>query len=307
MKNILIALTAITLTSCGIFGNSYNDDRYEKAIHQNKIEASVKEEVLNTFEDFGLYENYTFTNARNQQSIYHKRLNELYESKYQLNKIGVLMGDSIRKINQEIDTLVPFIKKNNIKKYQVTEHFFGFEKDNKIQLIRGDFFVTNDYKVDSVDITFNHKISKSMHQALRHLIFEKAYMYHPNYALSDEERDFYKHTNEELWNRRNKETLDENEFLDHSLSILNQMIEDEKYDINKLTEFKIRRYLEKKKIYSSIENVKFSDIFQVHIEENNNTSRKIYERTINFSYLLNQKLLEEELLFQFNEFLEIIN
>jgi hypothetical protein len=307
MKNILIVFSALILTSCGIFGNSTNDDRYEKAIHQNKIEAAVKEEVLNTFDGYGLYENYTFTNSHKQQTIYHKRLNQLYEAKYQLNKVGILMGDSIRKINKEIDTLVPFIEKSNIKKLHVTEHFFGFEKDNKIQLIRGDYFVNNKYHVDSVNITFNHKISKSMHEALRHLIFEKAYMYHPNYALSDEERDFYNHTNEELWNRRNSDNTEESAFLDHSLTIINQMIKSEKYDINELTEFKIRRYLENKNFYSSIENVKFSDVFQVQIEENNSTGRKIYERSVNFSYLLNQKLLEEELLFQFNEFLEIIN
>jgi hypothetical protein len=290
-----------------MFGNSYSDQQYEKEIHQNKIETAVKEDVLNTFNDYGLYENYTFTNSYKQQTIYHKRLNELYEAKYQLNKIGVLMGDSIRKINKEIDTLVPFIEKSNIKKLHVTEHFFGFEKDNKVQLIRGNYFVTNDYKVDSVKITFNHKISQSMHKALQYLIFEKAYLYHPNYALSTEEKEFYNNTNEELWNRRSDENTEEADFLDHSLSILNQMITSEKYDLNLLTKFKIQRYLESKNVYSSIENIKFSDVFQVQIEENNSTGRKIYERTVNFSYLMNQKKLDEELLFQFNEFLEIIN
>ena len=176
-----------------------------------------------------------------------------------------------------------------------------------MQLIRGDFYVNNEYEVDSVQINFNHNIGKSMHKAMQYLMFEKAYLYHPNYALSSEEKEFYSNTHEELWNRRNEASLSENEFLDHSLSLINQMITQEKYDIDYLTQYKIRRYLEGKTIYSSIDNIKFSDIYQVQVEENTGTRRKIYERTIKFSYLLNQKLLEEELLFQFNEFLEVIN
>mgnify|MGYP000288915792 CR=1 FL=1 len=92
--------------------------------------------------------------------------------------------------------------------------------------------MNSEYEVDSVQINFNHNIGKSMHKAMQYLMFEKAYLYHPNYALSSEEKEFYSNTHEELWNRRNEASLSENEFLDHSLSLINQMITQEKYDID---------------------------------------------------------------------------
>ena len=101
MKKSLFAIILLTLSSCGIFGNSSNNYVNQNEIHQNRVETAVKSYVLNTFNEFGLYQNFTFTNSRKQETIYHKRLNELYEAKYQLNKVGVLMGDSIRNINKE--------------------------------------------------------------------------------------------------------------------------------------------------------------------------------------------------------------
>ena len=310
MKKIIlihIFFVALFTSSCSLLGTSSYEYEEELELSQAKQEQAVSNFVVETFEGYGLYQNYTFTNSKKNLTIYHKQLRELYDVKYQMTKDGIMMGDSLRKVNKRIDTLKSFIEKKEFKTLYKIEHTFGFKEDSTLKLIRGDFYITPKNEVDSTDMNFVHTLPINLEKAYKHLIYRKAYKYHPDFELSHEEFDFYQNFLSELERRKQMGSTEEADFLDHTLGMLDIMIKAEKFEIEEITAQIMNKYLIEKNQYKSINVKKFSDVYRLLIEEKDSPRRNIYERTVNFSYIFNGKEVEEELLFQFNDFLEIIN
>lgn len=304
---IVIIISLSFISGCSILNNSNQDNYVENQQLQNQSEQAIRNYITTTFDTLGVYQEYLFTKRNKYLSSYHKRLNNLYEIKYQFDKDGVLKSDSLNKVNKEIDTLKSFIDRRNFKSWYKIEHDFGFEKNNEILLLRGLFFLTPENEIDSLSITFSSKIADSLHDTYKHFIYRKAYEHHPYYEMSNGEYNFYENFHKELWNRRNIGPTEESNFLDHILILMDQMIKSKEFDSDEITKQQINNYLKSNSLYTETKDEKFDDLYQLEIDENPGTRRKIYEREINFYYLLGEKWIEETLVFQFNEFFEIIN
>lgn len=307
-RSFLILLLLVTsLTGCSILDNSNNEGYYESQTAQNDSEQIIREHIMFNYDSLGIYEDYLFTKRSKYLTTYHKRLNYLYERKYQFDKDGVIKSDSLEKVNHEIDTLKKFIDPKNYKNLYKVEHDFGFNSEGEILLLRGQFFLTPKNKVDSLSIIFSSRIPDSLEKAYKHFIYRKAYEYHPYYEMSSGEYNFYENFHKELWNRRNMGTVEESEFLDHCLLLMDNMIKIEEFDSDNISQLKINNYLKSNALYEKTKDVKFNDLYEIETDNKMGVRRKIYEREINFYYLLGENWIKETLLFQFNEYFEIIN